>query len=73
MTWHDAWTRPQLERRLAGLRRDLRETEAAIARKREFSPISGFEGLFAPPDPDYSCGAAYCDDPACNTHNGKEV
>lgn len=20
------------------------------------------------PDPDYSCGAAYCDDPACNTH-----
>jgi hypothetical protein len=21
------------------------------------------------PDPDYACGAAYCDDPACNTHN----
>lgn len=22
-------------------------------------------------DPDYSCGAAYCDDPACNTHGPK--
>lgn len=21
------------------------------------------------PDPYYSCGAAYCDDPACTTHN----
>lgn len=21
------------------------------------------------PDPDYACGAAYCDDPACNTHS----
>jgi hypothetical protein len=20
------------------------------------------------PDPDYCCGASYCDDPACNTH-----
>jgi hypothetical protein len=23
------------------------------------------------PDPDYSCGAAYCDDPACRTHGPK--
>lgn len=22
-------------------------------------------------DPDYACGAAYCDDPACNTHGPK--
>lgn len=22
-------------------------------------------------DPDYSCGADYCDDPACNTHGPK--
>jgi len=24
------------------------------------------------PDPDYSCGAAYCDDPACNMHGPKK-
>ena len=23
------------------------------------------------PDPDYACGAAFCDDPACNTHAPK--
>lgn len=23
------------------------------------------------PDRDYSCGAAFCDDPACNTHGPK--
>lgn len=26
---------------------------------------------FGLPDPDYSCGAAYCDDPACNMHGPK--
>lgn len=25
------------------------------------------------PDRDYSCGAAYCDDPACNTHGPKDA
>lgn len=24
--------------------------------------------FFGPVDPDYACGATYCDDPACNTH-----
>jgi hypothetical protein len=27
----------------------------------------------ASPDPDYSCGAAFCDDPACNTHGKKRM
>lgn len=35
-------------------------------------PKHGFEALFGPVDPDYSCGAAYCADPACNTHNRSE-
>lgn len=25
--------------------------------------------LYTAPDPEYTCGAAYCDDPACRTHN----
>lgn len=25
------------------------------------------------PDHDYSCGAAFCDDPACNTHGPKDA
>ena len=25
------------------------------------------------PDRDYSCGAAFCDDPACNTHGAKDA
>jgi hypothetical protein len=25
------------------------------------------------PDRDYSCGAAFCDDPACSTHGPKDV
>lgn len=24
------------------------------------------------PDRDYSCGAAFCDDPVCNTHGPKD-
>jgi len=26
-----------------------------------------------PPDHDYSCGAAFCDDPACNSHGAKNA
>lgn len=25
------------------------------------------------PERDYSCGAAFCDDPACNTHGAKDA
>jgi hypothetical protein len=33
----------------------------------------GFEEVTPLPDRDYTCGAAYCDDPACNTHGAKDA
>ena len=30
--------------------------------------VARLRGQLGLPDSDYSCGAAYCDDPACNTH-----
>jgi hypothetical protein len=47
-------------------------------RKSRYVPnVSGdadyWKGFFHSVDRDYSCGAAFCDDPACNTHGAKNA
>ncbi len=40
--------------------------------EREWTPGSDADTTYSP-DMDYSCGAAFCDDPACNTHGAKNA
>jgi hypothetical protein len=45
---------------------------AACREVKAWKPWQRSVDAFGLPDKDYSCGAAFCDDPACNLHGPKD-